>query len=178
MPCCGPATALLHGLCSADASGGAATGPTFGPLRGPGNVDEPRLPLHPTLDASHCLQAKHPPHGVKTITIYLLRTRPAAKIISAAAAGAFSRATKLTRGQAAERKQACRSHSETNMATEASKKEAFRQYLEQAGVLDTMTKSRCCLCLAGLSDNGTDSVCYRCSPCKLVRGGGEAAECH
>ena len=32
------------------------------------------------------------------------------------------------------------------MATEASKKEAFRQYLEQAGVLDTMTKSGCCLC--------------------------------
>ena len=45
------------------------------------------------------------------------------------------------------------------MAAEASKKEAFRQYLEQAGVLDTMTKSGCCLCFAEPSGSSADSVC-------------------
>lgn len=64
------------------------------------------------------------------------------------------------------------------MAAEANKKEAFRQYLEQAGVLDTMTKSGSCLCLAELSGSNADSVCCWCSPCELVRGGGEAEECH
>ena len=98
----------------------------------------------------HCLQASILPNvSVKAWISLNIGTRPAVPKHLSSSSWSLLDKNKLTAGQATE----LQVHLPVghNMATEASKKEAFRQYLEQAGVLDTMTKSGCCLCLAELS---------------------------